>query len=54
MTSLRALVLNCTLKPSPAESSSDLLATEIIAALAERDVEAELHRVIGRRAGRNR
>lgn len=44
--SLRALVLNCTLKKSPAESSSDLLATEIIAGLAEQDVRSELVRVV--------
>ena len=48
MESLRALVLNCTLKPSPAESSSDLLATEIVAALAELDVKAEIVRVVDR------
>jgi multimeric flavodoxin WrbA len=46
MTSLHALVLNCTLKPSPTESSAELLATEIIAALGKHDVEAELHRVV--------
>ena len=43
---LQALVLNCTLKPSPAESSSELLATELIAALAENDVSSELIRVV--------
>jgi len=46
MEPLRALVLNCTLKPSPAESSSELLATELIAALAENDVSSELIRVV--------
>jgi multimeric flavodoxin WrbA len=46
MDSLRALILNCTLKPSPSESSTELLATEIIAALAEHDVESELIRVV--------
>src|SRR4051794_15261155 len=46
METLRALVLNCTLKPSPNESSTELLATEIVAALAEHDVEAELVRVV--------
>ena len=45
-TSLRALVLNCTLKRSPAESSTDLLATEVVAALAEHDVESALVRVV--------
>jgi multimeric flavodoxin WrbA len=48
MDSLRALVLNCTLKPSPAESSSELLATEIVSALAEHDVDSELVRVVDR------
>jgi multimeric flavodoxin WrbA len=46
MDPLRALVLNCTLKPSPAESSSELLATEIISALGEHGVESELLRVV--------
>lgn len=46
MAALRALVLNCTLKPSPAESSTELLATEIIAALADHDVESEQVRVV--------
>jgi multimeric flavodoxin WrbA len=46
MAELRALLLNCTLKPSPEESSSDLLATEIVSALAEHDVESELVRVV--------
>ena len=46
METLRAFVLNCTLKPSPNESSTDLLATEVIAALAEHDVESELVRVV--------
>lgn len=46
MSSLRALVLTCTLKPSPSESSSELLATEVVAALAEHDVDAEMLRVV--------
>ena len=46
MENLKALVLNCTLRPSPAESSSELLATELIAALAENDVSSELIRVV--------
>jgi multimeric flavodoxin WrbA len=46
MEKLRALVLNCTLKRSPDESSTDLLATEVIAALGEQDVESELMRVV--------
>ena len=48
MDKLRALILNCTLKPSPAESSAELLATEIAAELAGHDVEAELVRVVDR------
>jgi multimeric flavodoxin WrbA len=44
--SLSALVLNCTLKPSPAESSTAVLAGEVIDALAEHDVGAELVRVV--------
>jgi multimeric flavodoxin WrbA len=43
---MRALVLNCTLKPSPADSSTELLATELIAALAEHGVESDLMRVV--------
>lgn len=46
MSALRALVLICTLKPSPAESSSELLATEIVAALAAHDVEGTTVRVV--------
>jgi multimeric flavodoxin WrbA len=46
MENLRALVLNCTLKPSPNESSTELLATEIVAALAEQDVQSEVVRVV--------
>jgi multimeric flavodoxin WrbA len=48
MTSLRALILNCTLKPSPAESSSSVLADEISAALAEHDVTSTTVRVADR------
>lgn len=46
MEPLRALVLNCTLKPSPTASSSALLGSEIISALGEHDVEAEMIRVV--------
>lgn len=46
MTTLRALVLCCTLSPSPAESSSELLGREVLAALADHDVEGELVRVV--------
>lgn len=43
---IRALLLNCTLKRSPAPSSSDLLGREVLAALAEQGVEGELIRVV--------
>lgn len=45
MTSLRAVVLNCTLKPSPAPSSAELLGREVLAALADHDVTGEVIRV---------
>ncbi len=41
----RALILNCTLKPSPQESSTEVLAREVEAALAEHDVQSTLVRV---------
>jgi multimeric flavodoxin WrbA len=43
---LKALVLACTLKPSPAESSSVLLGHQVLNALTEHDVTGELVRVI--------
>ncbi|WP_214466244.1 flavodoxin family protein [Microbacterium flavescens] len=43
---LRALALNCTLKPSPAESSGDLMARQVLDALAPYDVEGEIVRVV--------
>ena len=46
MTSLRALVLNCTLKPAPTASSSEALGGELLAALGEHAVEGEMVRVI--------
>jgi multimeric flavodoxin WrbA len=46
MDPLKALVLNCTLKSSPAESSTELLGTEILSALGKHDVDAELLRVV--------
>ncbi|WP_410812617.1 flavodoxin family protein [Micromonospora sp. 067-2] len=46
MASIRALVLNCTLKPSPAPSSSEKLGREVLAALAEQGVDGELIRVV--------
>ncbi|WCN84135.1 flavodoxin family protein [Micromonospora sp. LH3U1] len=46
MASIRALVLNCTLKPSPAPSSSEQLGLEVLAELAAQGVEGELVRVV--------
>jgi multimeric flavodoxin WrbA len=45
-TSLTALALVCTLKPSPAESSSELLASQILAELAKHDVAGTHLRVV--------
>ncbi|MDQ3435644.1 MAG: flavodoxin family protein [Actinomycetota bacterium] len=42
---LKALVLNCTLKPSPAESNTEALARVVMDALAQRGVEVEIVRV---------
>jgi multimeric flavodoxin WrbA len=46
MTTLTALVLGCSLKRSPAESSSELLGREVLAALADHDVDGEVIRVV--------
>ncbi|MCH6229969.1 NAD(P)H-dependent oxidoreductase [Microbacterium sp. CFH 31415] len=43
---LHALALNCTLKPSPSESSGDLLAQQVLDALAPYGVEGEIVRVV--------
>ncbi len=43
---LRALALNCTLSPSPAASSTDRLAQEVLDALAEHGVEGSMLRVV--------
>jgi len=43
---LRALALVCTLAPSPTPSSSQLLATQLLDALAEHDVTGDLIRVV--------
>jgi multimeric flavodoxin WrbA len=45
---MRALVLNCTLKPSPALSNTEALTDVVIAALREKDVEVEAIRVVDR------
>lgn len=46
MTSLSALVLACSLKPSPAKSSSELIGHEVLEALGEHDVTGEVVRVV--------
>jgi multimeric flavodoxin WrbA len=46
MTELSALILNCTLKPAPTDSSSEQLAREIEAALAEHQVASSVVRVV--------
>ena len=43
---LRALALVCTLTPSPAESSSELMAQQVLHALGEHGVTGELVRVV--------
>lgn len=49
MTSLKALVLACSLRPSPAESSSELIGTQVLDALREHDVDGEVVRVADHR-----
>ncbi|MEU8184337.1 NAD(P)H-dependent oxidoreductase [Micromonospora sp. NPDC049044] len=46
MAGISALVLNCTLKPSPAPSSSEQLGREVLAELAAQGVTGELVRVV--------
>jgi hypothetical protein len=41
MGTLRALVLGCSLKTSPAASSSELLGVQVLTALSEHDVDGE-------------
>ncbi|KRF49228.1 flavodoxin [Terrabacter sp. Soil811] len=43
---MTALALNCTLSPSPAESSTELLAQQVLDALAEHDVSGSMIRVV--------
>lgn len=43
---LRVLALTCTLKPSPAKSSSDLIARQLLEEFAERGAIGELVRVV--------
>lgn len=46
MASLSAIALVCTLKKSPAESSSDLLARQLLGELARHEVTGEMVRVV--------
>lgn len=50
---MRALVLNCTLKPSPAESNTEALARVVMEALEQHGVDTEdgAHHVIAEMAG---
>ncbi len=43
---MKALALNCTLKPSPAESNTEALARVVLEALEEQGVETEIVRVV--------
>jgi multimeric flavodoxin WrbA len=45
-TRLRALAITCSLKPSPADSSTDLLARQLLDALADHGVDGELVRAV--------
>ncbi|MGM1016909.1 MAG: flavodoxin family protein [Actinomycetota bacterium] len=45
-TTLTALAINCTLKASPAESSSDVLGTQILGALADHGVTVDTVRAV--------
>jgi multimeric flavodoxin WrbA len=49
MADLRALVLVCTLKPSPADSSSSLLGTQVLRELEKHGVSGEVVRVVDHR-----
>ncbi|MCG5456627.1 NAD(P)H-dependent oxidoreductase [Micromonospora sp. PSH03] len=46
MATISALVLNCTLKPSPTPSSAEQLGREVLAELAVQGVEGEMIRVV--------
>ena len=46
MPTLRALVLGCSLKTSPAESSSEFLGRQVLAAFSDHDVDGEFVRVV--------
>jgi multimeric flavodoxin WrbA len=49
MSTLRALVLNCTLKPAPTASSTERLAGELLEALSGHGVTGEVVRVVDER-----
>ncbi len=49
MTELRALVLNCTLKPAPTASSTEKLGAEVLDALEKHGITGEMVRVIDAR-----
>jgi multimeric flavodoxin WrbA len=49
MASLRALLLNCTLKPSPAESNTQALMDRVVEVLESLDTECESVRVVDHR-----
>jgi multimeric flavodoxin WrbA len=46
---MRAICLNCTLKPSPEPSNTDALAEVVLGALREQDVETETIRLVDHR-----
>jgi multimeric flavodoxin WrbA len=46
MPDLSCLVLNCTLKPSPAESSSELMGSQVLAAFEDLGVSGSMERVV--------
>ncbi len=43
---LKAVALNCTLSPSPSASSTELLASQVLDALAKHDVAGSMVRVV--------
>ena len=45
---LTALLVNCTLKPSPSESSTEVLGRQVLAALAEHNVTGDGVRIVDR------
>src|SRR3546814_3709363 len=46
MSTQTCFILNCTLKPSPAESSSDLLGSQLLSAFEEHGVSGQMARVV--------